>query len=111
MGAKPKSAPVAGADSIFLAPASRRRLFFLSSHELEVARRRATLLQIFLVIFLRSVKRPRRSNFRRDRPLEFSARVQFRLHLLRNRFLLRRMKENRRPILRTEVWALPIHLR
>src|SRR5258708_15810303 len=77
---------------------------------LEVARGRAALLQIPLVIFPRAIKHPRRRNFRRDRPLELPARLQGGFRLLRDRFLLRRMKEYRRSILLAEVPPLPVHL-
>jgi hypothetical protein len=43
---------------------------------LEVARSRAALLQIPLMIFFRSIKSPRRRNFRCNRPPKFSARFQ-----------------------------------
>src|SRR5438045_3116338 len=76
-----------------------------------MARRRAPLLQIFLVILLRPPERSRGRDLRRHRPPQFPARLQRRLRLLRRRFLLRRMKENRRPVLRPIVRPLPIHLR
>src|SRR5580693_5871000 len=82
-----------------------------TAKDLEVARRRAALLKIFLVVLLRAVKWPGCRDLRRDRPLELPARVQLGLHLLRGGFLLRRMKENRRAILRPEVGPLSIDLR
>src|SRR5690242_21313416 len=76
-----------------------------------MAARCSALLQISLVIFLRAVKRTRRRNFRRNRPPEFSARFQSGLRFLRRGFLLRRVKENGRTVLRPYVRPLPVHLR
>src|SRR6185369_11966257 len=78
---------------------------------LNMARRRAALFQVLLVILLRSPERPRRRNLRRHRPPQLSARLQRRLRFLRRRFLLGRVKENRRAVLRAIVRPLPVHLR
>src|SRR5947208_5645569 len=71
----------------------------------------AALLQVLLVILFGAIERACGSNLRRDGSLEFSAGLDRRSRLLGCRFLLRRMEENRRAVLRAEVWSLAVHLR
>src|SRR5215472_12949592 len=71
----------------------------------------AALLQIFLVIFFGAVELACWGNLRRNRPAELAARLQRRTRLLCDSLLLRRMKENRRAVLRPEVRTLAVHLR
>src|SRR5256884_6613775 len=61
----------------------------------EMAGSDAALLQIFLVILFRAVELSCGGDFRRKGPPEFAAGFQSVASLLRNRFLLRRVKENR----------------
>src|SRR5882672_2752078 len=113
----PPSPPLPAASCIKLRnekkPSSLARFFSFGKMDRssEVAARCAALLQIFLVIFFRAIKGACRRDFRCDGPLELSARLQRRARFLGNRFLLRRMSENRRAVLRAEVRSLAVHLR
>ena len=71
----------------------------------------APLLQILLVILFRAVELSGAGNFRRNGPREFAAGFQGLARLLRDRFLLRGVKENRGAVLSAEIGALAVHLR
>src|SRR5438034_1818697 len=77
----------------------------------EMAGSDAALLQIFLVILFGAVELSCGGDFRRKGPPEFAAGFQSVASLLRNRFLLRRVKENRGAVLSAEIRTLPVHLR
>src|SRR5206468_2062760 len=71
----------------------------------------AALLQVLLVILFGPIECACRSNLRRDGPFEFAGGFERRPRLLGSYFLFRRMEENRRAVLRAEVWSLAVCLR
>src|SRR5262244_4356241 len=71
----------------------------------------AALFEIALVILLRAIERAGGSNFGRYGPVEFLAGFQSNLGLVGDRFLFRRMGENRGTILLAKIGALAVHLR
>ena len=76
-----------------------------------MAGRGAALFKVALVIFLGAIEWSRRRDFRSDGPAEFAAGLQRSLGFFSDGFLLRRMEEDRGPVLRAEIGALAVHLR
>ncbi len=78
---------------------------------LDVAASQATLLQILLVIVLGLVERLGRNDLRHNRLAEAARSFQRLFRGLGLGFLLRRVKEDRRAVLRSPVGALAVELR
>ncbi len=76
-----------------------------------MAARHAALLEVALVIFFRAIEFAGRGDFRGNRALKFLAGLETCFGLLCDGFLFRRVRENRRAILRAEIRSLAIYLR
>src|SRR5438445_4752159 len=75
-----------------------------------LATRHATLFEVALVLFLLAIEFAGRGDLRRNRALKFLAGFEICLGFFRDGFLFRRVRENRRAILRAEVRSLAIYL-
>jgi hypothetical protein len=78
---------------------------------LDVARGHAALFKIALMVFLGAVKRAGRGNLRGDRPRESLAGIESGFGFFGDRFLLGRVCEDCRAVLRAIIGTLAIHLR